>query len=168
MGNPGSTLTNLEMLFPAYDGPGYEIAGFFWFQGWNDMIDAKATAEYAANMAHVIRDVRKGLKGPNLPLVIAQMGVDGDHPNDPIVKFKEAQAAGAALPEFTGNLVLAKTDVFWDTDAEAVFKKGWREHLDEWRTVGSDWGFHYLGSAKTLCAIGKACGEARLALVEKK
>ena len=40
------------------------------------------------------------------------------------------------------------------------FKKGWREHIDEWNKVGSDWGYHYLGSAKTLCAIGKACAEA--------
>ena len=47
-----------------------------------------------------------------------------------------------------------KTDAFWDTEAEAVFKKGWRENIDEWNKVGSDYPYHYLGSAKTLCGIG--------------
>ena len=35
-------------------------------------------------------------------------------------------------------MALVKTDVFWDTEAEAVFKKGWRENMDEWNKVGSD------------------------------
>ena len=42
------TLANLKTLFPDYNGQGYEIAGFVWFQGWNDMINADATANYAA------------------------------------------------------------------------------------------------------------------------
>ncbi len=29
----------------------------------------------------------------------------------------------------------------------AVLAKGWREHLEEWNKVGSDYGYHYLGSA---------------------
>lgn len=153
-----ATLADLKTLFPEYDGRGYELAGFVWFQGWNDMISDEATAEYAVNIAHFIRDVRRDLKSPNLPFVIGQMGVDGMNPNDKIKKFKEAQAAAAALPEFKGNVALVKTDQFWDTEAEAVFKKGWRQNMEEWNKVGSDWGFYYLGSAKTMTAIGKAMG----------
>lgn len=33
-------LANLKKLFPDYAGQGYELAGFVWFQGWNDMINA--------------------------------------------------------------------------------------------------------------------------------
>src|SRR5579859_2488982 len=33
-------LANLKTYFPAYQDQGYEIAGFVWFQGWNDMIDS--------------------------------------------------------------------------------------------------------------------------------
>ena len=51
-----------------------------------------------------------------------------------------------------------------DAEAEAVFKKGWRQNLKEWNTVGSDYPYHYLGSAKTMCRIGKAFGEAMLEL----
>ena len=48
-----------------------------------------------------------------------------------------------------------------------MFKKGWREHLDEWNKVGSDYPYHYLGSAKTMLRIGRAFGEAVLELRHK-
>ncbi len=155
-----TTLSHPAALFPALADCDPKLSGFVWFQGWNDMIDATATAEYASNLANFIRDVRKDLKSPVLPIVVAQMGVDGLKPGENVKKFKDAQAKGAELPEFKGNVTLVKTDVFWDTEAEAVFKKGWREHIDEWNKVGSDFPYHYLGSARTLCAIGKACAEA--------
>lgn len=46
----------------------------------------------------------------------------------------------------------------------AVFKKGWRQHLEEWNKVGSDYPYHYLGSAKTMVRIGRAFAEAVLEL----
>ncbi len=160
-----STLANLKTLFPQYEGQGCEVAGFVWFQGWNDMINDEYTAEYAANLAHFIRDVRKDLKAPNMPFVIGQMGVGGvKDVNAKTQRFKDAQAAAASLPEFKGNVALVKTDEFWDLEADAVFKKGWRQNMEEWNKVGSDFPFHYLGSAKTMCRIGRAFGEAMLAL----
>jgi alpha-galactosidase len=158
------TLRDLKKLFPEYTNQGYELAGFVWFQGWNDMVNAEATAEYAVNLGHLIRDVRKDLNAPKLPVVVGQMGVDGASQSPNIKKFKDAQAAGVDRPEFRGNVALVKTDVFWDTDAEAVFKKGWKENLEEWNKVGSDYPYHYLGSAKTMCKIGRALGEAMLEL----
>jgi hypothetical protein len=158
------TLAELKNHFPSCAEQGYELAGFIWFQGWNDMINADATAEYTSNLAHFIRDVRKDLQSPQLPFVIGQMGVDGLHPNAGIQRFKDAQAAVLDVAEFRGNVALVKTDVFWDTEAEAVYKRGWREHLDEWNKVGSDRPFHYLGSAKTMCRIGRAFGDAVLEL----
>jgi alpha-galactosidase len=161
-----STLADLRTHFPSYQGQGHELAGLVWFQGWNDMIDDPSTAEYAVNLAHFIRDVRKDLKTPNLPIVVGQMGVGGADTADAKVKrFKAAQAdAIVDVAEFKGNVALVKLDAFWDTDADAVFKKGWRENLAEWNTVGSDYPYHYLGSVKTMCRIGKAFGEAMLAL----
>lgn len=163
-----TTLANLKDHFPDYAGQGYDLAGFIWFQGWNDMISAPATAEYAANLTHFIKDVRKDLKAPKLPFVIGEMGVDGLNASGNIKKFKAAQAAVMNVPEFKGNVALVKTDVFWDKEAEAVFKKGWRENLAEWNKVGSDYPYHYLGSAKTMSAIGRAFGEAVLELRGEK
>jgi len=159
-----STLANLKTYFPDNADQGYELAGFIWFQGWNDMINAEYTAEYTTNLTCFINDVRNDLKAPKLPLVIGQMGVDGANPNANVKEFKAAQAAVMAVPEFKGNVALVKTDVFWDTEAEAVFKKGWRENVDQWNKVGSDYPYHYLGSAKTMLRIGRAFGEAVLEL----
>lgn len=158
------TLADLKTLFPDYAGQGYEIAGFVWFQGWNDMINADYTAEYTANLTHFIRDVRKDLGVPKLPFVIGQMGVDGTKAGAGAKKFKDAEAAVMEVPAFKGNVALVKTDVFWDAEADAVFKKGWKEHIDEWNKVGSDYPYHYLGSARTMCDIGRAFGKAVLEL----
>jgi alpha-galactosidase len=158
------TLADVKKHFPELAGRQHELAGFIWFQGWNDMISAEYTKEYIANLAHLIRDVRKDFKSPKLPVVIGQMGVDGENPGRNIQTFKAAQAAILDMPEFKGNVALVKTDVFWDREAETVFKKGWREHIDEWNKVGSDYPYHYLGSAKTMLRIGRAFGEAALEL----
>jgi hypothetical protein len=158
------TLADLKKYVPAAGDAGYELAGFIWFQGWNDMINETATAEYTKNLQHFIRDVRKDLKSPKLPFVIGQMGVDGVNAHAKMQKFKDAQAAVLDDPEFKGNVSLVKTDVFWDTEAEAVFKKGWRENIDEWNKVGSDFPFHYLGSPKTMFKIGEALGTSVLEL----
>lgn len=162
------TLADLPKYAPAGAGQEYELCGLIWFQGWNDMISAEYTAEYTANLKHFIRDVRKDLKQPKLPIVIAQMGVDGDHPSEGIRKFKAAQAAVLDDDEFKSGVALVKTDAYWDKEAEAVYKKGWRENIDEWNKVGSDYPFHYLGSAKTHLGIGHAFAEAVLELRGEK
>lgn len=158
------TLADLKKCLPAEADRGHELAGFIWFQGWNDMINPDYTAEYTVNLQHFIRDVRKDLKSPKLPFVIGQMGVDGLNANANVQKFKDAQAAVLDADEFKGNVALVKTDVYWDTTAEAVYKKGWRENIDEWNKVGSDYPFHYLGSCKTMKAIGGALAEAAIKL----
>ncbi|HEY0549350.1 MAG TPA: sialate O-acetylesterase [Verrucomicrobiae bacterium] len=158
------TLAELGKHFPALSETAPELAGFIWFQGWNDMINPEYTAEYTTNLTHFIRDVRKDLKSPGLPFVIAQMGVDGTNASKNVQTFKAAQAAVMSVPEFSGNVALVKTDALWDDEAAAVFKKGWRENIDEWNKVGSDYPYHYLGSAKGLCRIGRACADAVLEL----
>ena len=158
------TLANLGTHFPGYRGQGFEMAGFVYFSGWNDMLEGNPF--YKELLANLIRDVRSDLKAPNLPFVIGQLGVDPDsvRPGTNDANFRVAQAAVAALPEFKGNVKLVETDPFWDHEAHAVFKKGVEKHKDEWDKVGCDGGYHYLGSAKTFCAIGKAFGEAMIEL----
>ena len=155
-----TTLSGLKEHFPELEGRRPELAGFIWFQGWNDMISEEYTAEYTSNLAHFIHDVRRDFATPALPFVVGQMGVDGAQPGDGIRRFKTAQAAILHAPGLEETVSLVRTDVHWDLEAEAVFRKGWREHIDEWNQVGSDWPFHYLGSARTLCAIGRALAEA--------
>jgi hypothetical protein len=165
-----STLGDVNAHFPELADRELELAGFAWFQGWNDMIDEEYTAAYTDNMAHFIRDVRSDLKSPKLPFVIGVLGVDGrddrtDLPANPKrTAFKRAQAAAGELAEFRGNVAVVPTDVYWDMEADAVFRRGWKEHLDEWNQVGSDFPYHYLGSAKTYSDIGAALARAVIAL----
>ena len=159
-------LKELKIRFPQYKGQGYEVAGFVWFQGWNDMFDTDFLNNYGKHMANFIRDVRKDLKVPNLPFVIGQMGQSGpDGASDSMKKIKDAQASMESIREFKGNVKVVKTDVFWDKKA-AELVENWRDHIDEWNKVGSDYGYHYLGSAITFSKIGRAFGQAMLELIQ--
>ena len=137
-------LVDIKRVYPKYDAKaGYELAGFVWFQGWNDMVDsgtyptrgqAGSYDAYSKNLAHFIRDVRRDLKAPKLPFVIGVMGAGG-----PIAKygpeqkryagihgeFRKAMAAPAKLPEFKGNVTAVFTENFWDGQlSELVDRRG--------------------------------------------
>jgi alpha-galactosidase len=158
-------------------GDGVELAGFVWFQGWNDLVDGKAYPardkpggydRYAEYMAQLIRDVRKDLDAPKLPVVIGVLGVGGptalyDSPRYKGVhqNFRDAMAAPTALPEFKGNVVAVLTERFWDKKLEAAREKKERTaEEDEIVKGASNQAYHYLGSAKILGQIGKAFADA--------
>ena len=114
-------LSDIGRVYPAYDPrQGYEIRGFVWFQGWNDMCDGGVYPDraqpggydlYSELLAHFIRDVRKDLVAPKMRFVIGVMGVGGPGQQ---VHFREAMAAPADLPEFKDNVVSVQTSPFWD------------------------------------------------------
>jgi alpha-galactosidase len=161
---------NYKTLFPELKDKKLEIAGFVWFQGWNDMINADYSAAYAENMAHFIHDVRRDLDAPKMPFVIGQLGVGGmyqgdDAAGDKKERFKANQAAAAELPEFKGNVAVVKTDQFWDPVAAEAFKV-WRQDVEAWRHFGDDFEYHYLGSPKIVYEIGQAFGKQMLEMLE--
>jgi hypothetical protein len=129
-------LGDIRRVVPGYDPEqGYEIAGFVWFQGFNDMVsrDVYPTlpngdsgnrfAKYSQWLADFIRDVRKDLDAPEMPFVIGVMGVGGDGANEGNLEFRKAMAAPAALPEFRGNVVAIPTSPFWDKPLAAIQEK---------------------------------------------
>ena len=156
---------NCETLFPALKGKKLEMAGFVWFQGWNDMYGAQD--EYASNMKHFIRDVRKDLNAPKLPFVIGAMGQNGSKPaKGAMLTVRDAQLAMNDVPEFKGNVKAIRTDVLVDKAAEELYPQ-WRKRFEEWQKTGSDFGYHYMGSAIWFNRIGKAMGQAMLELLGK-
>ncbi|MCA8965167.1 MAG: hypothetical protein KDC48_09770, partial [Planctomycetes bacterium] len=160
-------LGDLGRVCPAYDAnKGYELAGFVWFQGWNDMVDRgvypqrdkpDGYAQYSECLAHFIRDVRKDLDAPKLPFVIGVMGVGGPIGADEAAKravhanFRAAMAAPAALPEFAGNVVAVETAPYWDTRLADI-----ADRLDKVR-----------GMAAKLKKEGTKSAEEQQALVDK-
>lgn len=134
-------LEDPKRVVPDYDSEaGYEIAGFVWFQGWNDMVDSGTYPErgkpgvgypkYSEWMADFIRDVRKDLAAPKMPFVIGVLGVGGPIGEDysPRYKvthqnFRDAMAAPAKLPEFEDNVAAVLTERYWDQPLAAVEAK---------------------------------------------
>ena len=113
-----ATFDNYETMFPAWKGRKLEVAGFVWFQGWNDQYFAPK--EYASLMKHFIQDVRKDLGVPNMPFVIAAMGQNGSKPaGKAMATIREAQMSMNDVPEFKGNVKAFRTDVLADTKGGA-------------------------------------------------
>lgn len=134
-----SVVADLKRVVPDYDqAQGYELAGFVWFQGWNDMVDSVTYPDrdqpggydaYSEAMSHFIRDVRNDLNSPILPFVIGVLGVGGPveeygadqqrykatHQN-----FRSAMAAPAQLAEFRGNVAAVLTEKYWDRELTAL------------------------------------------------
>lgn len=119
-------LKDIKRVVPDHDPKeGYELAGFVWFQGFNDYV-AGWTFEkqmqpggydlYGEWLTHFIRDVRKDLSAPKMPFVIGVMGIDGlEKGNKPPMKhFREAQRKPLSVPEFKGNVFAVETSPFWD------------------------------------------------------
>lgn len=149
-------------LFPDLKDRRLELAGFVWFQGWNDQYGTEA--EYESNLKHFIRDVRKDLKSPKLPFVIAAMGQNGSKPATGAMRvIQNAQLAMNEVPEFRGNVKAIRTDLLVDTAAEDKFPK-WKENAEQWKHIGGDFPYHYLGSAIWFNRIGKSMGDAMLEL----
>ena len=122
-------LADPKRVCPEYDEQaGFELAGFVWLQGFNDLVDGQTYPkqnqpggydEYSRLLAHFIRDVRKELSAPKMPFVIGVLGVDGEQH----AIFRKAMAAPADMPEFKGNVVAVDTAPFWDQAIAAAQPK---------------------------------------------
>jgi hypothetical protein len=119
-------LADPKRVCPEYDEQaGYELAGFVWLQGFNDLVDGQTYPngnydEYSRLLSHFIRDVRKDLSAPKMPFVIGVLGVGGESENE---AFRKAMAAPADMPEFKGNVIAVPTAPFWDHDIAAAEPK---------------------------------------------
>lgn len=134
-----AVLADIKRACPEYDADqGYELGGFVWFQGWNDLVDSGTYPDrarpggydaYSEVLAHFIRDVRKDLNAPELPFVIGVLGVGGEKANPQTIEFRKAMAAPAALPEFQGTVVAVPTAPFWSEELGAIADK--REQVSQ-------------------------------------
>jgi alpha-galactosidase len=147
-------LTNFNTLYTNYAAQGYVIAGFGWFQGWNDIAgEAVYPSRYETNLANYIRAIRTEFNvATNTPFVVAGCGFDGWGATGDALTVINAQLAmtnAAKYPEFVGNV-------------QAVETRGY------WRTVGqspADQGYHYNRNAETFMLVGDVMGRAMLELL---
>lgn len=147
-------LANVSRDLPSIGVAGCDLAGFVWYQGWNDGCDPEhAVPEYEENLVHLIRDVRRDLGAPNLPVVIGELTGPWVKAEGEWDTLRKAQAAAATRPEFAGNVKFVETHDF-------VRKPEDSPHPGH--------GHHEFGNAETYFLVGDALGQAMKAIVGKK
>lgn len=145
-------LDNLGKHFPKSKRyQGYEIAGLFWHQGWNDRVNKNFTAEYTSNMEHFIKDLRAEFK-TDFSVVIATTGMatkrdaaNGNPPKEHAIE--KAQLAVAKVRGFKGNVAVVDARKLWKSAKESPVPNG-NQH------------YHWNKSAEIYMDIGFACAEA--------
>ncbi len=190
-------LKNIKTYVPNYEGQGYQIAGFIWFQGWNDGV-GKGNPEYVEQMTHFIKDLRRDLKVPQLPVVVGELGVDGEKPMGWISKFRKQQEEIASKAEFKGTVALAKTAPYWSLgvpdmsqkwkafrklaqanskkskddpsriDPGKFYTKNWQLKFKDQLALTSDKRYHYLGSGACFYRMGASMGRTMVKLLKSK
>lgn len=142
-----AALANLEEHIPELAGLKPELAGFIWFQGWNDMFTDGALDEYAVNLANLVKDLRKELDTPELPFVVGQTGNANNE------ELWQAQETATLRPEFKGMALYVPTRAFL------------RQPED---SPNTGHGHHWFGNAESYLLIGDAMGQAMVVLQDKE
>jgi len=143
-------LADASVLFPRYAGHTLELTGLGWHQGWNDRVNQAFNDEYEANLANFIRDIRRDLGRPRLPVVVAETGMSGrDETHPRALSLMRAQAAVAQYEEFRGDVAVVGTRDFFRPAEESPSAQA----------------YHWNGNAETYYLIGDAMGRAMLQLL---
>ncbi|MGB0413404.1 MAG: M60 family metallopeptidase [Coraliomargarita sp.] len=147
-------LQDIGRVYPDYNpSQGYELAGFVWFQGWNDLVNSGVYPDrdkpggydaYSECLEALIRDVRSDLEAPDMKVVIGVMGTGGPleqfnnkrnqnaHGN-----FRQAMAAPTLLPEFEGTVSAVQTADYWDLELGNLQER-WEQLKNKSRSLDKD------------------------------
>ena len=137
----------LSELDKYYSGAkGYEVAGFFWWQGRS----AALSGRYEKNLVHLIKTLRKDFDAPKANFVCASLGQTKKGATDGGGKILDAMQAvdgeSGKYPEFKGNVASVYTHPL---------------------SKGGSSGGHYGGNAETYMNVGEAMGKAMTELLGK-
>lgn len=142
-------VNEIQTALAELNGQPYELAGFVWMQGWNDMINQESTGEYADNLLNLAKDLRQEFKSPNLPIVIGELGNGGPaKPGSGMDRFRAAQNLGA-------NKI---------HDASFVITHSFARPAELSPNKGH--GHHWFGNAESYFLVGDALGKAMIQLIE--
>lgn len=142
----------LEEIGNHYPGAkGYEVAGFFFWQGEKDAGSPAYAERYETNLVQLIKSLRKDFNAPNAKFVCGTMGeaVKGKTGNN-TAKVMEAHLAvsdPAKHAEFKGNVATVYTHDM---------------------AQGGSGNGHYGGKAEVYMDVGEAMGASMVDLLKKK
>ena len=157
-----TVLADPGKFHPDYDPKaGVELAGLVWFQGWNDL----GNDAYGEQFVHFIKDFRKEVNAPELPVIAGLMGHGAWKQNTFSTEPNQGMLYAAQHPELKGTVDLVNTLPYMPIEisltwaVEDVFgkesKEGEKARSIRERAVCKD-GTHYFGSAKFIYLTGDA------------
>ncbi|MBT4666638.1 MAG: sialate O-acetylesterase, partial [Opitutae bacterium] len=107
-------------------------------------------AEYEDNLVHLIQDLRKGFKKPNLPVIVGELGNGGPKAGANMLAIRAAQKAATERKELKGNVKFVSTTDFARPKEDSP-------------NVGH--GHHWFGNAESYFLIGDALGKGMVKLL---
>ena len=141
-----TVLSELDTYYPG--ATGYEIAGFFFWQGEKDAGNPGHAARYEQNLVHFIHQVRKEFDAPAAKFVCATMGesVKGCGGNGGLILDTQLAVDGTSgkHPEFKGNVATVYTNPM---------------------AQGGSGNSHYGKNAEVYMDVGEAMGKAMVGLL---
>lgn len=157
--NVTDILDNWATQYPQWAAQGFEIAGFGWFQGWNDGQSGTTghAIRYETNLVQLIKSLRQYFEGrypgkikTNAPFTLVTCGFDGWAAAGNRLTVVNAQlAVGNPLkyPQFAGNVKSMEGRGYWHPDGPST-----QVH-------------HYWHHAETFMLVGDALGRGMLELL---
>ena len=143
-----AVLAELDKYYPG--AKGYEVAGFFFWQGERDCGSPVLSARYEQNLVRFIKQVRKDFDAPDAKFVLATLGEAKKGVGGNTETVMDAQFAvdgnSGKYPEFKGNVAT----VFTNPMAQ-----------------GGNGNGHYGKNAEVYMDVGEAMGRAMVELLAK-
>ena len=167
-----SVLADPGKYHPGYNPKaGYELAGLVWFQGWND----KGNEEYGDQLVTFIKDFRKELKAPELPVVCGLLGHSSWEQTTFDGEVNSGMLHAAKHADLKGTVDIVNTVKYYPIELgfKDAVKEAHGEDSEEFKTaeqvldraVSKD-PVHYHGSAKFWCLTGDAMARSLTNLMD--
>lgn len=146
--NAKNVLDDLKTFYPGTSG--YEVAGFFWWQGAKDCGKTAHAMRYEQNLVRLIEQLRKDFEAPKAKFVCATLGQtkQGADGNEGLILNAQLAVDGqsGSYKQFRGNVASVYANPYCQ---------------------GGSANGHYGGNAKTYLDVGLAMGEAMVQLLSK-
>ncbi|HEY3320148.1 MAG TPA: sialate O-acetylesterase [Planctomycetota bacterium] len=142
-------LSELDKYYPG--AKGYEVAGFFFWQGEKDCGNPVHASRYEQNLVNFIKQLRKDFNAPNAKFVLATLGEATKGCGGTEGQVLEAHLAvdgnSGKHPEFKGNVATVYSNPM---------------------AQGGSGNSHYGGKAEVYMDVGEAMGKAMAELLKNK
>jgi hypothetical protein len=139
-------LKQLDKYYP--DAKGYEVAGFFWWQGDKDRYRDVWADRYETNLAQLIKALRKEFDAPEAKFVCATLG-------------QTEKGAGG-----NDGKILDAMFAISDAEKHPGFKGDVATVYSHPLSMGGSSNGHYDGNAETYMNVGEAMGAALVGLLK--